>query len=90
MKTIWKFPLRLTRDQIVSIPKGAKFLSVGNQLETICLWMEVDPIEEFESWDITIIETGGNLDTELLPKLPYLGTVHLSNSEYIFHVYGSN
>lgn len=42
MKTIWKFPLEVTDEQVLMVPKGAKPLTVQKQDGKPCLWCEVD------------------------------------------------
>ena len=42
MKTIWKFPLRVDDEQMISMPDGAALLYVQTQGEVPCLWAVVD------------------------------------------------
>lgn len=55
MKTIWKFPLEVTDEQVLMVPKGAKLLTVQKQDGKPCLWCEVDSAQDVAyhlySWD---------------------------------------
>ncbi len=43
MKTVWKFPFAITRDQPIDLPARAEVLHVGLDPEgTPCLWARVD------------------------------------------------
>lgn len=59
MKTIYKYNLELGDDtQSLSLPKGAKILTVQIQGNYLCLWALVDKeAEEYESRTILICDT---------------------------------
>lgn len=81
-KAIWKFPLNLLNVQQVSMPTGARVLSVQLQGDTICLWAEVDPKAEQQPRDFYIVGTGH----EYNPRgLEYRGTVQ--TGVYVWHVF---
>ena len=42
-KSIWKFDLRVTDEQVVEMPAGAEHLTVQFQGEQLCMWAIVDP-----------------------------------------------
>jgi len=43
MKTIWKFPLRVTDSQRIEMPRGAEILTAQTQNGQGYLWALVDP-----------------------------------------------
>lgn len=85
MKTIWKFPLKMTDRQIVEMPLPAKLLCVQlqgrNPNEAACLWAEVDPEGEKVRIEIAMIGTGHPLPD---------GMRYISTMQYgalVFHFY---
>lgn len=85
MKTIWKFPLDITGEQTVVIPKDAWFLSVGDQGGRLTLWAMVDPESEREERPIRIHGTGHPIpNTE---QLGYIGTVQMNGGALVWHVF---
>jgi len=47
-KSIWKYQLEVTDNQIVKMPKDAEILSVQTQNEEVCLWALVIPNNDKE------------------------------------------
>lgn len=39
---IWKYTLHTTRSQKIIVPKGANIINIDTQMDTPCLWAEVD------------------------------------------------
>ncbi len=83
MKTIWKIELK-EAVEIHNLPKGAKFLFVGNQQEKICLWFEVNNNAELEQRRFEIAGTG---NSQMDGKKTYLGSAIFSNGNFVWHVY---
>ena len=71
--TIWKFPLEITEEQLVEIPRAARPLSVQFQGDGLVLWAMVDPAEALIVQRIAILGTGE--DATWLKDWTYLGTV---------------
>jgi hypothetical protein len=42
MKTIYKYPLKILADETVTIPSGAKILTIQFQGSSLFLWAEVE------------------------------------------------
>ena len=86
MKTILKYPLKVTDSQDVLMPVGAQILCVQMQRETPCLWVMVD-----RDWrkqapvKVTTCGTGHNA-TE--PFGDYIGTYQMENT-VVFHVFAA-
>lgn len=85
--TVWKYELKTTDQQIISMPQGARPLHVGEQRGQICLWALVDPDPSLsmEERRIAIVGTG-----HVAPEFataPYLGTVSMYGGSLVFHVF---
>lgn len=88
MKNIFKYPLQITDEQTVVMPKESIILSAQYQEkeDTICLWAIVEtPVLFRPQRNIVIIGTGNpihkNLDT-----LALIGTAQMPNG-LVFHVF---
>ena len=64
MKEIWKFTLKVTDDQSIAMPKGAKILSAQEQYGKPCIWAIVDPDAEEETRKFRIFGTGHPFDLD--------------------------
>lgn len=84
MKTIWKFSLEMTDDQLVEMPKGAMVLSVQTQHEKPCLWALVDPDQKREERKISIRGTGHPIHGDLGA---FIGTFQMHGGALIFHAF---
>ncbi len=83
-KTIHKYTLDPTEDPCtVSMPSGAKVLSVGVQSEHIRVWAEVDPSEGCSLRQFSIVGTGHAVKT----TGRFIGTVMLYGGSLVLHVY---
>jgi hypothetical protein len=83
MITIWKYPLTITDDQIVTMPEKSQILSVGLQNDAICLWALVNTNNDPTERHIYMFETGQPL--EYISLLQFAGTLILHN--IVLHVY---
>lgn len=79
---IYKYKLKITDIQCVSLPEGAELLSVGNQNGNLCLWARVDPDRPEETLTIEIIGTGNPIPEA---KRSFIGTVIID--PFVWHVY---
>ena len=80
--TIWKFPFHISEVQTISMPKGAKILSVQTQRGHPCLWAEVDPEAESQNIYLYIYGTGHTIKN--LPQ-KFLGAVQMDS--FVWHIY---
>lgn len=86
MKTIHKFPLKVTDRQTLVLPLGARILTVQAQRETPCIWAEVDAGKNVFTEQRTFLTFGTGHDMpDLVAK--YVGTYQLKGGELVFHVY---
>lgn len=81
--TIWKATLEVMNEQIIKVPKGAKFLCVMQQHGLACLWFRCDPDSEPEPRKIIMRGTGH----EDVPVEGYLGSFMLHGGLLVFHVF---
>lgn len=88
MRTIFKYPIHNLDDEVVvNLPKGAEIISVGVQMETLCLWAIVDSqAEVFVPRKIQIRGTGQPLGRG---EGDYIGTVLMSFGALVWHVFAS-
>lgn len=83
MITIWKFRLLLEETEI-TVPKGAKILTLQMQLGTPCIWLTVDTKQEKEVRKFITFGTGHSIET--LDNLQFIGSYQVSEV-LIFHVF---
>lgn len=81
MKTIWKFPLKITDRQEIAVPLPATALTVQIQDDQACLWAEVDPEGEKVMLEIAVIGTGNRLPD----GVRYISTILLGS--LVWHFY---
>lgn len=62
MHAIWKFPLSLKKEQVLSLPLGAVSLSAQSMRGGLCLWVWVDPQREPKDRRVRILGTGEQVD----------------------------
>jgi hypothetical protein len=87
MMTTWKFPLDTTDVQTVSMPKGAKVLSVQMQFDRITAWALVDNAELVsQPVRFHVIGTGYPLP-DYTDAWQFIGTVQMLDGSLIFHVF---
>jgi len=79
---IWKTTLEPKHRQVVSLPKGANILCVGNQNELICLWFQCDPVQG-EDRVIVIVGTGHEINFDG----KYIGTCFMQGGMFVYHVF---
>jgi len=85
MKSIWKYPLRLTEHQYFEIPVRAIPLCIELQNGTPTIWFEVETTNPKKDRSIRIIGTGEELDFSELYH--YLGSFLIAEDSLVFHVY---
>lgn len=85
MITIYKYPLKVTDGQTVTMPAGAELLSVQVQNGIACLWAKVDTGLGNENRIIHIYGTGHPIENGL--PLKYISTFQTLNGELVFHAF---
>lgn len=85
MVSVYKYPLEATDRQLVTMPKGAKILSVQVQNCVPYMWVLVNPENATEEVPIRIHSTGQNIPDA--DRLTYLGTFQMQRYGLVFHVF---
>lgn len=82
MKQIWKYEFAVQDDVTLSMPRGAKILTVQDQRGAVTMWAEIDPAAPREKRRFRVVGTGESLDPN---RLQYLGTAQFG--VLVWHVY---
>jgi hypothetical protein len=77
MAAIWKYPLLITDEQVLTVPSGATPLAVGEQYGTLCLWALVDPRNKPVAQTVRIYGTGHPIEHDDGSEESYVGTVQM-------------
>jgi len=83
MKTIYKWTLAVIGKQVLSLPKGTKFLDVQMQGGMPQLWGLCNPENEKEDRTILMFGTGNPVKDEG----EYIGTFQMEEGALVFHVF---
>jgi hypothetical protein len=87
-KTIWRYPVEVIDEQVVTVPAGAKILTIATQGETPCLWVELTlpgkVWDDGEHRTIRIFGTGHPMPDD--PGV-YIGSFMLKGGVLVFHAY---
>lgn len=84
-RNVFRYPLELTGEQFVHMPRGAQVLLVDYQVRAphgLCIWALVDPEAEEEPRRIVITGTGHSAPV----GAEHLGSVQ-SDTGYVWHVW---
>ena len=73
MRTIWKYPLSIMYEQEVLIPRGGRVLSVGMQMDELCIWVMCSDQALLTPRKVRICGTGHKADDVM--NLDFVGTV---------------
>jgi hypothetical protein len=82
--TIWKYPLDLIGFQTISMPEGAKILTVQRHEDVACLWALVDETKPKKGRFFSLYGTGQPIEDA---PMEYLGTFQTSEGFFVFHVF---
>ena len=86
MKTIWKYELEVTDEQVISVPVEAQALAVQVQGGKPCIWALVDSEAERRHRTVYIHGTGHEVSLGAQSGR-HLGTVQLAGGALVFHVF---
>lgn len=88
MKTIYKYPIEVTDEQTLTLPKDAQILAFQMQGSTPCIWAMIDTKEKrTEQITVRVHGTGHPIaDSE---RLTYLGTFQMHGGHLVFHAFYS-
>lgn len=82
-QTIYKYPLKVSDEQTILLPKGAQMLTVQIQNGQPCLWVLIDPSNLPESRKVFI--RGTAQDVTGLGR--YISTFQIYGGDLVFHVF---
>lgn len=85
MTKVYKFPLDISDEQKVSMPEGAKVLTVQVQKGKPCIWAECNPDGLPVLRTFLIRGTGHPIDDEI--EKEYIGTIQMCEGSIIYHVF---
>lgn len=85
MKTIYKYQLEVTDEQVIKMPAYAEILTVQIQDGIPCIWVAVNTVFADRDYKIRTIGTGNPIEKEF--KGRYIGTYQLQNGSLVFHVF---
>lgn len=83
MKSVWKYELEPSAQQVLTMPTGARVVHVRGEGRSIYLWAEVDSEAPATTRPFAIVGTGH----EVPPEHVHLGTAFFATLELVFHVY---
>lgn len=84
-KTIWKFPIVVADSVQISMPQGARVLSVQEQNRTPCIWALVDPEAPKQTRRFRILGTGH--DFPEADAYEYHDTFQMHGGALVFHLF---
>jgi len=85
MKTIYKYPLAITDEQIITMPFEARILTVQVQDGVPCLWALVEPDWKPEPRRILTFGTGHPIPDGTAGR--HVGTYQVQGGSLVFHVF---
>lgn len=94
--TVYRYPLRIVDEQVVSMPRGAQILTVAKREggkvmlglgshEPVELWALVDPGAPMEDRRFRVAGTGHPLPD--VDSLEFLASVQIAAGQLVFHVF---
>ena len=87
MITVYKYPVQMSAEFHVSLPRGAEFLCVQAQQGEACMWFRVDTNQPALPQLFSVVGTGPAIAPEF-SSLPYKGTFQLADGSFVFHLFG--
>ncbi len=84
---IFKYPLKITRTQTITLPEINMVIKVAEQNGELMLWALVDPVGEIkQAITIMIVGTGHPIDVKSMEEYAYFDTVLMSDG-LVWHVF---
>lgn len=84
IREIWKYDINIDGSTIISMPKGARIMTIQVQNNIPCMWVYVNPSAEKEQRTFETFYTGEPI---YLADREYLGTYQLNNGKLVCHVF---
>ncbi len=86
MRSIFKYPIKISSDISLAIPCDAKILTVQMQRGTTCIWALVDPDAKEEVRRFRFIGTGHPIE-QGQQRLDYVGTIQMLGGDLMYHLF---
>lgn len=86
MISIFKYTLP-DRFSDVTMPEGAKILSVYNQDDSICIWALVDTEKAIEVRRFYVATTGEELTEATIENWKFIGTILMNGGVFVLHTF---
>lgn len=83
MKTIYKYPIKITDEQIINMPIGANIISIQMQNKIATIWAIVSTKEILTSVKIRVFGTGEEIPVGSV--LRHVGSVQ--DRGYVWHIF---
>lgn len=83
---IWKYPLQVADEQVISVPRGCEPLSVQFQEGTLCVWVLADVTADMVDQTVHIYGTGGQMTHDVTGE-KHIGTVQEPELPLVWHVF---
>lgn len=87
MNKIFKYPLKTKRQQVITLPIGAKILSIQNQKDIATMWALVDTEAPVEDITIETYGTGEQLP-DYISMVDYMGS--RVSDQFVWHYFKVN
>lgn len=85
MKVIWKYPLEITEEQTIEVPKKYEVLCIQTQDNEPFLWVLVEEDDYLIILKIITLETGE--DAHRVNLKDYIGTYQVDDGSFVGHVF---
>ena len=83
MRTIYRYPLRVTDVQTITGPGLDQIVSVDNRRSELEVWGEVNTAEIDVTWKVYVVGTGNSADHVVWAD--HVG--HVIDGPFVWHVY---
>jgi hypothetical protein len=85
VRTIWKYTLDATNEQIIQMPRGARVLSCAMQHGELCIW--AFSVGQTILVDRTVQIRGTGHSADGVDAKDFVGTVLMHGGNLVFHVF---
>ena len=85
MEVIYKYPLEMVAEQILTLSRGAPILDIQTQGNQLCLWAKINKDHPEQERKIVVIGTGNPIKYKPPQYLSYISTVQIG--EMVWHFY---
>ena len=85
-RRIYKYEIEIIDEQILTLPKDSKILSIINQHEKVYIYVDVDSYtQQTEDYYVQLYGTGYHIRHD--DSYIFLGTISLKEGDFILHAF---